>query len=88
MMNGWIWLLAAFVLAALELALPGWAFLGIAIAVFVIALGILSGLWTAGLPLTLVAVVALSAAIWFVLRHAMGVQKGQVKVWNKDINDD
>lgn len=88
MMNGWIWLLAAFALAALELAMPGWAFLGIAIAVLAVALGILSGLWTAGLPLTLVVVVALSAAIWFALRKAMGVQKGQIKVWRRDINDD
>jgi len=35
----------------------------------------------------LVVFAALSLLAWFVLRATMGVQKHQVKIWNKDIND-
>ncbi|MCJ8141117.1 NfeD family protein [Falsirhodobacter halotolerans] len=87
MLNGWLWLVAALVLAGVELILPAWVFLGIAGAVAVMGLALLSGLWTADLPLTLVATAALSGVIWILLRRMMGVTKGQVRIWDRDIND-
>lgn len=85
--NGWLWLLAALLLAALELVVPGWAFLGIAAAVGLMGLALLAGIWTGGLPMALVVTAILSGVIWLLLRRAMGVQEGQVKIWHRDIND-
>ena len=88
MMNGWLWIIAALVLAALEIALPGWVFLGIALATGLMGLAILSGLWGAGLPLTLVVTALLSGAIWAILRRLFGASRGEVRIWTRDINDD
>ncbi len=87
MLNGWVWLVAALILAGVEMILPGWVFLGIAGAVAIMGLALLSGIWTAGLPLTLVAAAILSGVIWYLLRRMVGVQKGQVRIWDRDIND-
>ena len=86
-MNGWVWMIAALVLAALELILPGWFFLGSAIAVLMMGVMILLGLWTGGLPMALVVVAVLTGLIWLVMRRLMGAQKGQVRIWDRDIND-
>ncbi len=59
-MNGWWWLIAAFVLAGVELLVPGWAFMGLAAAVGLMGILMLAGLWSAGLPLTLV----VTALLW------------------------
>ncbi|WP_410219075.1 hypothetical protein [Paracoccus sp. (in: a-proteobacteria)] len=87
MLNGWLWLVAALVLAAAELLLPGWILMGIAGAVGVMAVLLLSGVWTAGLPVTLVVTAVLSAVIWFALRRVAGTREGQVRIWDRDIND-
>ncbi|TWI33444.1 hypothetical protein [Paracoccus sulfuroxidans] len=86
-MNGWVWMIAALVLAALELILPGWFFLGSAIAAAIMGAMILMGLWTGGLPMALVVVAVLTGVSWFVMRRLMGSQKGQVRIWDRDIND-
>ncbi len=86
-LNGWLWLVAALVLAAAELLLPGWILMGIAGAVGVMAVLLLSGVWTAGLPVTLVVTAVLSAVIWFALRRVAGTREGQVRIWDRDIND-
>lgn len=85
--NGWIWIIAALILAALELALPGWFFLGSAIAVLLMGIALLIGLWTGGLPMALVITAILTGVIWLGLRRAFGTSKGEVKVWTRDIND-
>lgn len=87
-MNGWIWMIAALLLAALELILPGWFFLGMAIAALIMGGMILLGLWTGGLPMALVVVAVLTGLSWLVMRRLMGSQKGQVRIWDRDINDD
>lgn len=85
--DGWLWLIAGVVLAGLELLLPGYVFLGLALAVATMGLALLLGLWVWGLPSALVATTLLSAAIWLGLRRMMGVQRGQVRLWDRDIND-
>ncbi|MFI0395784.1 hypothetical protein [Paracoccus jiaweipingae] len=85
--DGWLWLIAGLVLAGLELLLPGYVFLGLALAVATMGLALLLGLWVWGLPSALVATTLLSAAIWLLLRWMMGVQRGQVRLWDRDIND-
>ena len=86
-MNGWLWIIAALVLAGLELALPGWFFLGAAIAVGLVGLALLAGLWTGGLPMALVVTAILTGVIWLVLRRIFGTSRGEVKIWDRDIND-
>ena len=83
----WVWLVAGFALGVLEILAPGFIFLGFAIGAVatgvLLAIGVLGG----SLPVLLVVFAALSLLAWFVLRATMGVQKHQVKIWNKDIND-
>ena len=85
--NGWFWIIAALVLAALELVLPGWFFLGFALAVLLMGVVLLVGLWPAGLPLALVATAVLTWLIWLALRRAFGRNRGEVRIWTRDIND-
>ena len=85
--NGWIWLVAAVLLALAELLLPGWVFMGIAVATAIMGLVILIGLWPAGLPLALVVTALLSGVIWLILRRLYGQRDGQVRIWDRDIND-
>lgn len=87
MMNGWFWIIAALVLAGAEIVLPGWFFLGAAIAVGLMGLALLIGLWTGGLPLALVVMAVLTGAIWLVLRRSFGSNRGEVRRWTRDIND-
>ena len=83
----WVWLVAGFALGVLEILAPGFIFLGFAIGAVatgvLLAIGVLGG----SLPVLLVVFAALSLLAWFVLRATMGVQKHQVKIWTKDIND-
>ncbi|MBD9528003.1 NfeD family protein [Paracoccus sp. PAR01] len=87
-MHGWIWIIAALILGALEIVLPGWFFLGIALATGLMGLAILAGIWTGGLPMALVVTAALSGAIWLGLRRIFGSSRGDVRIWTRDINDD
>lgn len=85
--NGWLWIVVALVLGVFELFAPGWVFLGIAASVCLMGLLLLSGIWSAGLPATLVVTAVLSGIIWLILRRFAGVNKGQVRIWDRDIND-
>lgn len=86
-LNGWLWIIAALALAAVEVLLPVWIFLGVAIATLLMGIAILLGLWPGSFAGALVVVAIGSGLIWIVLRRAMGVQHGQVKIWHHDIND-
>ena len=85
--NGWLWLIAAMVLGAIELFAPGWIFFGIAVSVAVMGLLLLAGVWTGGFPMALVTTAILSALIWLAMRRLVGVHAGQVRIWDRDIND-
>lgn len=87
MLNGWLWIISALLLAALELFAPGWVFMGLAAAVGLMGVLLLSGFWTAGLGVTLVVTALLSGLAWLVLRRIVGVRKGQVRLWDRDINE-
>ena len=89
----WAWLVAALALGILEIFAPGFIFLGFAAGAAVTGLllavgGPLAG-WMAGsLPMTLLVFAVLSLVAWVALRRVVGVRKGQVKVWDRDINED
>lgn len=86
-MNGWLWLIAAFVLAGIELLVPGWAFMGLAASVGLMGVLLLTGLWTAGLPATLVVTALLSAAAWLLFRRLWSTSRGDKRIWDRDINE-
>jgi len=86
-LNGWLWLIAALALAALELFAPGWVFMGLAASVGLMGILLLTGLWGAGLAVTLVVTAILSGVIWLILRRVAGRNRGQVRRWDRDINE-
>jgi membrane protein implicated in regulation of membrane protease activity len=86
--SGWIWIIIGLVLAVLELLAPGYVFLGIAIACGLAGLVLLAGVTAPSLPVLLLIVAVLSGVVWLILRRLMGVREGQVRIWDRDINDD
>ena len=89
----WVWLAAALGLAILEIFLPGYLFLGFAAgaAVTGVLLGVGGPLavWMAGsVPVTLLVFAILSLLSWLAFRRVLGIRQGQVKIWDRDINED
>lgn len=90
MWESWsVWMIAALVLAFVEVLAPGFVFLGFAIGAALMALFYWLGapFITLSLPMALLAFALVSLAAWVALRQVLGVRKGQVKVWDRDIND-
>lgn len=88
----WVWGVAAVALAVLEVMLPGYVLLGFAFgaaatAVLILVGGPFAGWLTASLPLLALFFALASLGAWLVLRRVLGVRTGQVKVWDRDIND-
>ena len=86
--SGWTWIIIALVLGLLELFAPGYVFLGVAVASGLMGLVLLTGAFSPSLPVLLIIIAVLSGLIWLVLRRVMGVRTGQVRIWDRDINDD
>lgn len=83
----WVWMSAALLLATAEVIIPGWIFLGFAIGALVMGVLLLLGLSGLSLPITLVVFAALSLVAYLGLRWAFGLKKGQVTLFDRDIND-
>ena len=82
----WAWVILGFALGVLEIMVPGFIFLGFAIGA--VLTGILVGIGIpAGVPALVLIFAVVSIAAWLVLRRTMGVREGQVKIWDRDIND-
>ncbi len=83
----WIWLAAALALGILEVALPGFIFLGFAIGAAVTGvLLMIPGLVT-GLHVLMLIFAVLSLIAWLVLRRLFALPHGQVKTFDRDINE-
>lgn len=90
MWTSWVfWMIAAVALAILEVVAPSFIFLGFAIGAALVGLILLVGgsVISLSLPMTFLVFAVVSLISWIALRKALGVHKGQVKVWDKDIND-
>ncbi|MBQ1203906.1 MAG: hypothetical protein IIX61_08960 [Loktanella sp.] len=83
----WVWMSGALILATLEVLIPGYIFLGFAIGAALMGLLILFGISATGLALTLVIFAILSLLSYLGLRRYFALRKGQVKVWETDINE-
>ena len=82
----WAWVVLGFLLGILEIVAPGYIFRGFAIGAVLTGAVAALGL-TASLPLLLLIFAVASVVAWLVLRKVMGVREGQVKIWDRDIND-
>jgi len=83
----WVWMSAALALATLEVIVPGYIFLGFAIGALVMGVLLLLGLSGLSLPLLLVIFAVLSLIAYLAMRKIFGLKTGQVKIWDRDIND-
>lgn len=83
----WVWIVAGFALGVLEVIAPGYIFLGFAIGAVIVGLGLAVGLLGGSLPLLILIFALASLAAWLGLRRTMGVRPTQVKLWDRDIND-
>ena len=89
----WVWGVAAIALAVGEVILPSFVLLGFAIGAGAIAMILLVGgplaVWLGGsLPVLLLVFAVVSLVSWLALRRWLGVYKGQVKTFDRDINKD
>ncbi len=83
----WIWAVAGLLLAIVEVIVPGYIFLGFAIGAIATGVIMLIGLNFGGLPAALAFFAVASLAAWYTLRRVLGIREGQVKIWDRDIND-
>jgi inner membrane protein len=83
----WVWVVAGFALGVVEVLVPGFIFLGFAIGAVITGVLVGIGLLGANVPLLVLAFAFASLAAWFVLRQMFGARGGDVKLWDKDIND-
>jgi membrane protein implicated in regulation of membrane protease activity len=83
----WAWVVLGFALGVLEILAPGYIFLGFAIGAVLTGLLVGTGLAPSGLAVLILVFAVLSVLAWLALRKTMGVRQGQVKVWDRDIND-
>lgn len=83
----WVWLAAALVLVIAEVLVPGFVFLGFAIGAALVGLAMLGPLAWLSPALIVLIFAALSLAAWLVLRRLFALPRGQVKRFDRDIND-
>lgn len=83
----WVWVVAGFALGVVEVLLPGFIFLGFAIGAVITGMLVGIGLLGANVPLLVLAFALASLVAWYVLRRMFGVKGGEVKLWDKDINE-
>lgn len=83
----WVWVVAGFTLGIVEVLVPGFIFLGFALGA--VATGALMGVGLLGssLPVAALVFALASLAAWIGLRAAFGRREGQVRLWDRDIND-
>ncbi|MBW6416087.1 NfeD family protein [Celeribacter sp. PS-C1] len=84
----WVWAVAAIALMGLEILVPGFIFLGFGVGAGIVALLLALGLFGSNIAVILLIFAVLSLIAWLAMRQVFGVRKGQVKIWDKDINDD
>ena len=84
----WAWAILALALACLEITVPAFVFLGMALGAGCVALVMaLGGAGVIGAPLSVLMFAVISLIATLVLRKIFSLPKGQVKTFDGDIND-
>jgi membrane protein implicated in regulation of membrane protease activity len=89
----WVWLSGGVLLGIVEVFVPGFFFLGFSTGAVITGLVLLAGgpfaAWIAGsVAYTFLFFALVSLASWIALRRIVGVRKGQLKTFDRDINED
>ena len=86
----WVWMAGAVLLAIVEVVAPTHIFLGFAIGSAGVGLALLLGIpgLAGSMPAMLLLFAVISLVAWLVIRRAVGVRKGQLKIFEHDINED
>ena len=84
----WVWVAGGIALGILEVLAPGYVFLGFAVGAVMTGALLGLGVLGVGLPMLLVVFGCASVAAWAAMRAAFGVRRGQVKIWDRDINEE
>jgi len=83
----WVWMVAGAVLAILEVLIPGFILLGFAIGAGLTGVLLWFDILGGSLGFLLLVFGVASLVAWLALHRLVGVRRGQVKVWDRDIND-
>ncbi len=83
----WLWLAAAVGLGILEVILPGYIFLGFAVGAAATGALLWVGVAELSAPWLIVIFAVASLAAYLVIRKIFGLRTGQVKIWDRDINE-
>jgi membrane protein implicated in regulation of membrane protease activity len=83
----WAWIVLGFGLGVLEVLAPGFIFLGFAVGAVLTGVLVGFGVVGQGLPFLMFVFAVLSLVAWAVTRRLAGPRPGQVKLWDRDIND-
>lgn len=83
----WVWIVLGVTLAVAEVMLPGFVLLGFAIGAVLVGLLLLIGLLGGNLYVLILIFAIASLVAWVALRRLVGIRKGQVKIWDRDINE-
>jgi inner membrane protein len=83
----WVWVVVGVTLAVAEVMLPGFILLGFAIGAALVGLLLLIGLLGGNLFVLILVFAIASLVAWIALRRLVGIRKGQVKIWDRDINE-
>lgn len=84
----WVWMAGAIALAILEVLAPGYVFLGFSLGAFAVSLLLLVVEPALELPALLFLFAVFSLLAWLGLRRFFPKASGQVKIIDKDINED
>lgn len=87
MAEWWFWLSAAVVFGIIEVLAPAFVFLGFSIGAVGMAILVATGIVTPGMAWGLALFAVLSLGGYVLLRVALGKARGDVRVIEKDIND-
>lgn len=85
--ESWVWIVGGIALGVLEIIAPGYVLLGFAIGALATGVMIWIGLLGGSLPVLILVFAVISLVTWLALRKIFGLRRGQVKIWDKDIND-
>ncbi|MDJ0857834.1 MAG: hypothetical protein QNJ03_02060 [Dinoroseobacter sp.] len=88
----WVWLAGGLALAILEVVIPGYIFLGFGIGAALTGVALIfagpEASFAQSLPLLILCFAILSLVSWLGLRRVLGIRAGQVKTFDRDINED
>ncbi|AGI69937.1 hypothetical protein OAN307_c45850 [Octadecabacter antarcticus 307] len=81
-------MVVALLLAIAEILIPAWIFFGFALGALFLGAMIWIGIGASmSLAWSLVVFAVFSLIAYVILRRIFGVRRGQIKIWDRDIND-